>query len=212
LEPVEVKRGYMLGHLAKTQRLQGETVVDTDNQQETIQAIELAWLAGVLDCDGSVQMTVPKSPKAKHHRRINVWIDFSNSDAAIINKVIDVLDRLGIGHYDGNKFIKPVYKQDGTFYKSETKICMFCRISKLKSIERLLSVISPYLVGQKKHFTEIILRFVRKRLKTGRKPYEEDDILIVKEFFQSRNGRFAAKNAEMLDRILNDCTPRAAQQ
>jgi len=179
----------------------------TDNQQETVEDVELAWLAGVLDSDGSVQMTVPKSEKGARRCCVNVWIDFSNSDPAIINRVIDILDRIGLSHYDGEKRIKPIYKQDGTYYLSKTKICLFTRVSRLVSIEKALSLLHPFLVGQKKAHSEIILRFVRKRISKGRKKYDGEDLMVVQEFFRQRNGRFAAKHVETLDRLLNDCTP-----
>ena len=64
--------------------------MDRENQQATVKDTELAWLAGFLDSDGSVQMTMPQSTRAKNRRVVNVWVDFSNSDAGIIEKAINV--------------------------------------------------------------------------------------------------------------------------
>jgi hypothetical protein len=185
--------------------------MNTVNQQQTVSEVELAWLAGFLEGDGSMQLTLVNSPKGAKGKAINVWVSFDNTDASVINRIIDILDRYGVGHYDGQKFIKPVYKQDGSFYQSKIKICLFVRISKIQSVLKVLSGISPYLTGQKKGQAEIMMRFARKRLEAkGRKEYESADLMIVREFIEMRDGRFAAKNLELLDRMLNDCTSDAA--
>ena len=186
--------------------------MDRDNQQQSVQETELAWLAGVLDCDGSVQITIPRATRARQHRVVNVWISFDNTDAFLINRIIDILDRLGIGHYDAEKNIRPCYGENGKVYLSEKKICLFCRISKMQHIQTLLGQLLPYLVGQKKALSQIILRFVGRRLKQGRTPYEEDDLIIVRDFFKERNGRFAARNVEILDAMLRDFTPNSAMR
>lgn len=185
--------------------------MDTVNQQQTVQEVELSWLAGFLEGDGSMQLTMVNSPKSAMGKAINVWVSFDNTDAAVINRIIDILDRYGVGHYDGQKFIKPIYKEDGSYYQSRIKICLFVRISKIQGVLKVLSGLSPYLTGQKKAQAEIIMRFAKNRLKAkGRKNYESADIMIVREFIEKRDGRYAAKNLELLDRMLNDCTSDVA--
>ena len=180
-----------------------------EDQQEIDLEFEtdLAWFAGILDGEGTIQMTVPQSKKSRQQRCVNVWIEINNCDANIINKCIDVLDKLKVGHYDGQKAIKPIYKEDGTCYISTKKICLFTRIAKLQNIKIVLEAIRPYLVGYKKAMCKMMLRFVNRRLKTGRKPYEMEDLIIAQDFFKQSDGRFASRNIEILDKILRDFTP-----
>ena len=200
----------MLEPLVKSRPLIGESVVDRDNQQETVKDTELAWLAGFLDSDGSIQMTIPRSSRAKNRRVVNLWVDFSNGDPAIIDKALSILDKLDVGCHTAQKHVKPIYKQDGSYYLPNRKICLSLRIGKMANIEKLLRAVSPYLAGQKKALSNILIRFCESRAGKGRKTYDEQDILIVEEFFRQSDGRFAARNLEYLDGFLNDCTLSAA--
>ena len=181
--------------------------MDTDNQQVTIPDTDLAWIAGIIDGDGNIQISIPKNKKTKSGRTINMWIDITNSDPMIINKCISIFEAMGVKHLDGQKFIKPVYKEDGTYWQSKTKYCIWTRITRLIYIEKFLEQVIPFLNSYKKGLGEIMLRFVKRRVEKNRKPYDEGDIMLVQEFMKTADGRYAARNIEYLDRLLRDYTP-----
>ncbi len=178
--------------------------MNTDNQQETAKDTEIAWLAGFLDSDGSVQMTLPRSTKANNHRVVNLWVDFSNGDPAIIEKASNILDKMGIGFHIAQKFVKPIKKEGDGYYLPRRKICLAIKIGKIANIKKILEALLPYFAGQKAALSRIIVKFCERRLTQGRKPYVQEDLVIVQEFFEQKDGRYAAQNLEYLDRFLID--------
>lgn len=178
--------------------------MNTENQQETAKDTELAWLAGFLDSDGSVQMTLPRATKTRNQRVVNLWVDFSNGDPCIIEKAIDILGKMDIGYHLAQKFVKPIKKEGDGYYLPRRKICLAIRIGKIASAKKILEALLPYLAGQKASLSRTIIKFCDRRLAQGRKPYVQEDLVIVQEFFEQKDGRCAAQNLEYLDRFLID--------
>jgi hypothetical protein len=183
--------------------------MDKDNQQETIRDTELAWMAGVIDADGNIQVSLPKIKKGNIGRVVNFWIDITCSDPGIIDRCVEIFEKMGIAHYDGQKEIKPVYKKDGSYYLSDTKYCLFTRVTRLGVLKDFLPRIIPHLAGNKKHLAMLMHRFLVKRLPKGRKPYDGEDIMGIIAFIKQADGRFATRNIEYLEGLLRDRTPNA---
>lgn len=185
--------------------------MDRDNQQETVKNTELAWLAGFLDSDGSVQITMPQAEKAKQKRVVNVWVDFSNGDAAIIEKASGIIEKMGISYHLASKKVRPIYKEDGSKFLPRKEICLAIRIGKLTSAKRILEQLIPYMAGTKAAQSRIIVRYCEKRIPKGRRPYESEDLMIVREFFENQVNKVSIRNLLHLDGLLNDYTHGTAQ-
>jgi len=178
--------------------------MNIDNQQATVTETELAWLAGVLDSDGSVQLTMPQSTRAKRQRVVNVWVDFSNSDAGLIEKASDIITRMGISFHLANKKVKPIFKEGGGKFLPRKEICLAIRIGKLSNAKIILEQLIPYLASQKGPASRLIVNFCKTRIPKGRKPYDLEDVLIVKEYFEHKGGKTGKRNLEYLNGVLND--------
>jgi hypothetical protein len=101
-------------------------------QVETISRVELAWLAGVIDGEGSIGIyrdTHRKKP------RMRTTIKIANTDVRIIARVSEIL-----------------FKANIRFYYTLTKRRLFCltiHTIGFRSCKKLLEMVLPYLVGKK---------------------------------------------------------------
>lgn len=126
------------------------------NQQVT--DAETGWLAGMIDGEGSVAIqrchhNSPSGRRGYYSARCQVV----NTDPLIIEAVVDVLRRLGIGHYITSHLAK-----------ARTKTLHTVRVDKFESIERLLSIVEPHLRGEKQAKARLLLPFVRSRMAHGK--------------------------------------------
>jgi hypothetical protein len=156
-------------------------------------------------------MTMPQSTKAKNQRVINCWIDFSNTDAAIIEKASDIVSRMGIGFHIAEKRCRPIYKADGGTFLPRKEICLALRIGKLTSTRKLLIQLIPYLAGSKAAASRLIVKFCDQRIEKGRRAYDTDDLMVIREYYESRGGKAAERNIAYIDGSLNDYTTGANQ-
>lgn len=178
--------------------------MNRDNQQGTVRDTELAWLAGFLDSDGSVQITMPQQQKGRVKRVVNVWIDFSNGDASIIEKAADIISRMGISFHTAQKKVRPIYKEGGGKFLPRREICLSIRIGKLTSAKNLLEKVIPYLAGTKAAHSRIIVKYCARRIALGKAPYDGEDFAILREFFEDRGSPASLRNIGYIDGLLND--------
>lgn len=178
--------------------------MNMDNQQATAKDTELAWLAGFLDSDGSVQLTMPQSTRAKRQRCVNVWVDFSNGDALIIEKAVNIIKKLGISFHIAEKKVKPIFKEGGGKFMPRKEICLSVRVGKLSSAKFLLESLLPYIAGSKAASSRLIINYCASRIPKGRKHYDLEDMLLIKEYYEHKGGKTAARNLEYVNGVLND--------
>src|SRR3990167_8672784 len=68
-----------------------------DNQQAKATEIEKAWLAGIIDGEGSVRIDYPRIQKAgQRNGSAQPGIVITNTDWAIIEKSVDICQRIGV--------------------------------------------------------------------------------------------------------------------
>ena len=132
-----------------------------DNQQERLEeqrplAVDLSWLAGVWESDGSFSLFSNECRmKKKDYIQYTPYLQFVNTDPDMVLEVIKILKKIEVGYYQlwrVNQF------NDGKKLKGEI------RITGIKRNQRFLTYLNPYLRGLKKKRAETILEFCNERL------------------------------------------------
>lgn len=179
----------MLEHLVKSQPLPSESVENRDNQQEKL---KLSWLAGMLEGDGFVSVTIGRSKLAKKGFNPKAVIGVTNQDPMIINEVDNIFRSIGVGAFvQENKTPKglPIF---------------LISTSKMTNVKKVIDSILPYLVGEKKARAELTLKFVNRRVEKPFSNLDEEDIDLLREMnqkFVNRKGKLTSSA-----KLLRDCT------
>jgi len=151
-----------------------------DNQQERLQdrplAVDISWLAGVWEADGSFGLqdnTVRVKKMGRGYTQYAPSCQFTNTDPDIILAVIDVLKRLQIGYYQ----IWRVNRGYGS-QKLKGQIA----VAGIKRDYRFLEYLIPYLRGIKRQRAELIFEFCKERLsKPKGSKYSQKEISIYEK-------------------------------
>lgn len=149
-----------------------------------ITEIERAWLAGIVDGEGSIALfsNQEKSGSVK----IKPVVNFVNTDIGIVNTALDILHRAGCNPYIVNR------KQSNR--NNRHKDVVEVKASSVEQVKKFLEVVAPYLCGEKKHKAQILLRYVSRReekFKQGDFSYNKDDWTDLEEIRSSQTTREA---------------------
>jgi len=183
-------------------------MTDKDNPQETVTDMEIGWLAGIIEGEGSICLTVHKRADRLQQVRVTPKIIITNTDQDIIGKCESVLRRLNVGRWvhttKPNNIQKA--KQLAVGYKAITYI----EVVGIKRLHSLLQKILPCLVGEKKKRAELLFLFTDGRLR------KEDQMDVTKSNFRYDNvdigllGEFIdltkSPNKKHIHGILNEYT------
>ena len=124
------------------------------NQQER----SLAWLAGIIDGEGSVSVQVYTLPDGRV--RLTPFVGIVNSDVGILTECRSILAQIGV---EFRTCGKP--KTTGKF---EGRLdCVNIRIDGQKPVRKLLEAVGPYLKSVKRRNAETILRYLDSRIERG---------------------------------------------
>lgn len=122
------------------------------NQQER----SIAWLAGILDGEGSISVQVYTLPDGRV--RLTPFISIVNSDAGILDGCREILKSLEVAYRDCKK---PLSEHFGTLE------CRNIRIDGQEPVECLIRKVLPYLRSIKKQNAEKILLYLASRKERG---------------------------------------------
>jgi len=142
------------------------------NQQASVTEAELGWLAGIVDGEGYIGLQIEWKTR-RNQDRIGPQIHISNCDEAIILRARDIMRKIGINPYIRATKANSQIKRDQ--YRLQTK--------RYGVILRLLTILNPYLTGEKKGRGELVREFCEIRLKTPRlknqqKPHTKRELEI----------------------------------
>jgi hypothetical protein len=183
-----------------------------DNQQEIPTDVELAWLAGVLECDGSVMLSCfVRKERAKP--KMGVELKVYNTDGGIISKVVDILERLGLSYHITERTQKPMDMKNNKSYGDLTRPMISVAVKNLGAAYALGKILHPMMSGEKKHRLSLMLQFLARRLSKmedaegnrRRVPYDKGDCQIVADFYK-RFVKRPGHNRHLVEAILNDFT------
>lgn len=159
---------------------------------------DVAWLAGVIEGDGTYMLGEWKRDD-KHDPKIGVQVKLYNTDAQIIRKAMAILDAEGITYHLKERELKPMLKPGGEAYQSPNPM-LTITVSKLASVERLVSLLEPWTFGEKRHRLLLVRDYTRRRAeKIARAggnfravPIDEGDKRLVRDFKQLQRQRDAS--------------------
>lgn len=185
------------------------------NQQEMPTLDELGWFAGILEGEGSISMNVRRKKwNGWNGIGVDLHLQVVNSDSAIIKKAKDILLKLGIEPHLYERENVPIYKKDGNCYHNPTKTLISLSISKMSKIHSILTLIEPFMAGEKKTRASLIREFIDRRLSRkgdqtvdGPSWYDAYDWGLVNKFYEINGGKLLPE----VRQFLNDHM-RTAQQ
>jgi len=120
------------------------------NQQER----SLAWLAGILDGEGSVSVQVYTLPDGRV--RLTPFVSIVNSDVGILTGCREVLAEIGVVYRDCKK-PNTIGEFNGSL------LCQNIRIDGQKPVQKLIRAVVPYLRSVKRRNAETILQYLDSR-------------------------------------------------
>jgi len=143
--------------------------VTMENQQER----SLAWLAGILEGEGSIGFQVYTLPDERI--RITPYVAVVNADRGIIAECCRIYDTLGLKWRNCNKKIST--EAGGSFQGS--KPVFNIRIDGQEPTRHLSETILPYMIGEKRRSAQAIIDFVASREARGIQRNAKGHILRV---------------------------------
>jgi len=168
----------------------GENDVDTDNQQGTPTEAEIAWLAGVLEGEGSFALSMWKRDEESGSvPKASVTVKLYNTDAGLVKKAVEIIRRLGIAPYIKEREQKPMQKPGGEGHYCSPDPMLVVTVSKLEASLVLLKTLRPWLFGNKAARADLMIAFLEQRLAkheahgVKRVPYDGEDIRLVADFY-----------------------------
>lgn len=122
--------------------------------QSISREVELAWLAGILDGEGCLELNMKKAKNGK--RYLNPKIRIYNTDIRMIEKVSRIYKSLNLVFFytlgNNGKHRSPL---TGKRWKTQIGIC----IASQGTTRKLLEIVMPYLVN-KKSMAQIIIKVI----------------------------------------------------
>jgi len=169
------------------------------NQQERFN-LELAWLAGIIEGEGWISLTMVSSEKRNKSKlpAFRPLIGVTNTDLLMIEKIEEIFKLLGL------KFRKQIrlsgLGSDGIFRKTRIELSVFSR----QYITKLANLILPYMHGEKKNRINKLFDFYKVRdskPKAGiNSKYGPEEFAIYKDLYGYKGNRTSRL------KILNDYT------
>lgn len=173
--------------------------ITMDNQQERFD-LELAWLAGIIEGEGWISLTIVSSEKSNKSKlpAFTAVIGITNTDFQIIEKIESIFKKLDLKYRRYYRAAK--IGSDGISRKEKIDLSVYAR----NHLKKLITSILPYVHGEKKNRIEKLLQFFQIRdskPRSGRKSsYGIEEYEIYQQLY-SYKGKSKSK-------ILNDFTLR----
>ena len=120
--------------------------------------IRLAWLAGIVDGEGSIGMYISTKLDKVSGKRVRKQLigfaNITNCDARLIKEASTILTAYGVKHR--LQYMKP---------RGNRKACWYIQINSLKAVLSFLDVVTPFLVSKKER-AELVQAMIRHRRST----------------------------------------------
>lgn len=128
--------------------------------------IRLAWLAGIIDGEGSISAQARKprtvvSIKGKSYQsrgQLDTFISIANTNADLIAEARKIIEDMGVG-------VNVSYHASLRLRTLKQKPCWYISVHGFKRVGEVLSQVRPYLVSKKAQ-ADLLLEMIRHRMKT----------------------------------------------
>lgn len=162
----------------------------TDNPQATPSEAEIAWLAGIIEGEGSIALSAwSRGAGNPSDRKVGFNLKIYNTDALIIKKCVSILDRLNIGLHLKEREQKPMLRPDGNGHYSSPDPMLTITVSQFDAALALVRTIKPWLFGQKAARADLLQRYLTRRAEKfaaangyKRLKLDDGDWALVREF------------------------------
>jgi hypothetical protein len=150
--------------------------------------VELAWLAGIMEGEGTFSIYHQKR-KGADSDQLRATVSLTNTDPYLINKAFSIFQSIGVEMH--------IHEYDNK--KGSTRTVYDMQTSKHTNVKVICEKLLPYLFGEKSAKAKMLLRFVTKRLEklgpdnnTRGGKYDEEDWEQFNSFRSSTTTREAA--------------------
>jgi len=176
------------------------------NQQEIFNQADFAWLAGIIEGEGTIAMNARKKQwKGWKGFGVDLQIYITNSDAGIIEKSVNVLRSIGIEPLISERDSVPIRKENGGFYNS-CKTIMVVNVNRMSDIAKVLISIIPFMAGEKTSRARLMLKYIERRMsRQGQRSSggyswgDNDDWKMVIDFYALQGKEFRPEVKEFLN-------------
>lgn len=148
------------------------------NTAMTATEAELGWFAGLLEGEGCITFHT-RSKKASKNGTFDIVVgaQITNTDLAIINKLVEILDKCGLSWFVRAKKV----------YSDKHTPCYFIECRQQKMLLRSLNILVPYMHGTKKDRAVLVSKYLDKRIRRLEKygpnhvdgRYSTDEISLI---------------------------------
>lgn len=188
------------------------------NQQETPKPEELAWLAGIIEGEGSISMNARrKSWNGWNGIGVDINITIANTDSGIIYKSVDIFRKLGVEPKILEKSCNPIHGENGKIYHNPEKVIMYISTGKFAHALSILTAIIPFMAGQKLNRAKLMVEFIERRTSKpkirdykgqSQSTYDQEDWALVSKFYDVTGGKLLPE----VRGLLNDYTKGVSQE
>lgn len=181
------------------------------NQQATLTEAEIAWLAAIIEGEGSLSLSLWKRDESSGRKpKIGLKVNIYNTDAGIILKAVEIIEKLGARFHVREREQAPMAKRGGGIYAGNGSM-ITVTVGHLESVYHLVRRLRPWFFGDKAPRADLIIRYLEQRFAKIEAnggnwrgtPYDEGDFAIVSEFYGLTNPN-KARMHPAVKRVLNE--------
>jgi hypothetical protein len=146
----------------------------------TVQDVDLAWLAGIIDGEGSFCIFT-NSRKDASKPSISANLTITNSNSLLLNRCREILDALEI---------KYLYQDPKNGHQRGRRV-MRIKIKNYSSLQKIVGLTLPFFIGKAEQ-AKLILEFVSLAGERGKLRYDDRSIMMNKMKELNRHGHVIA--------------------
>ncbi len=181
------------------------------NQQAIPSEAEIAWLAGLIEADGSLVLEVrTRKGREGSAPKIGLMVCIYNTDALLIKQCLHVLRGLNTRYHlseDTKERLQARHDAEGGQKLQVNRNMLRLKVSRFTDTFILLKRLRPWLYGEKSARADIMLEYLEMRLEkmeagaTGKIPIGSEELNLAKKYFATTG----AKTPKHIREVLNDC-------
>ena len=174
----------MLEHLKSHLDLLGNTEMDNEigNQQQTLPASDIGWLAGFLDGEGSILLYLHTD--GIKLKSANVQVIVGNTEKPLIDNYVRLLQAIPVGVHlnvrHPDRITNGLYVDAGSHKTGRKYKALYVASTVgVKRVKKLLEVVTPYLRSSKQEKAKLIMEYIDIRLSTRNDIFDREKANLV---------------------------------